>query len=640
MRLTFFQSPLDRSASTHETTWPELCAWLENPPTYPSKDQCPLIKLAVFGNAPSPKGMMRHDANVVAITGVEADYDGEQMPFSEAVERLRKAGITCVVYTSASHLTFKDGKQRGPRWRVLVPLSVEYSPDYRRTFLDYVNEILGGVIARESWALSGSYYCGRVDGVEYEATTIDGKFLDEIVEPKAIPLQSTTPPDVPEWRHVDIDKLPLEDDTKRLIRGGADKGGRSEALMTASNALARARVNPDDILRILSDPTYAISAKALENRRQDAAMAWLAKHTVRKALEAFPPVDVMFATPPVFGTQAKRVSLFASATELIESNEPIDWLITDIIEKPVLGMIFGDPGAGKSFVALDWAASIATGSKWHERKVAKGGVAYIAGEGFAGIKRRLKAWSKHRDVDLKGAGLYVSRRAVNFGDARALGELHGELDAQPERPVLVVVDTLQRMTPGLDQNSVKEAGLFIGACDRLKEKYDCTVLVVHHSGHADKGRAMGSMAFKGSVDWEAAVQRDPKRDGVLSITSTKMKDGDPFKPIWLRFEPVQLSPTPDFEIQSSAVLVAADEPPSFKMTPADELLRDVLDGGTVEEDEAKAKFCEAYDGTKDAARKAWSRALDRASRCGLIAADPDAHTLTAMSWYRTGRTVP
>lgn len=556
---------------------------------------------------------MRHDANVVAITGVEADYDGEQMPFAEAVERLRKAGIKCVVYTSASHLAVKDNKQRGPRWRVLVPLSVEYPPGYRRAFLDYVNEVLGGVIARESWALSSSYYCGRVDGVTYEATTLEGRFLDEVVEPKAIPLSSAPAPDVPEWRHVELDALLIDDETKALIRNGTDKGGRSEAVMTAANALARARVNPDDILRVLSDPAYAISAKALENRRQEAAMAWLAKHTVRKALEAFPPADVVFADPAVFGVPAKRASLFAPAGELVESNERIDWLITDIIEKPVLGMLFGDPGAGKSFVALDWAASIATGSDWQERKVAKGGVAYIAGEGFAGIKRRLKAWAKHRDVELKGAPLFVSRRAVDFGNPLTVGELHGELDALPERPVLIVIDTLARATPGMDENSAKEVGAFIGACDLLRERYNATVLVVHHSGHGDKGRAKGSIAIKGAVDFEASVTRSPHDNSVVVVKSTKMKDGEPFTDIHLRFESVELPPTPDLERQSSAVLVEADKPvKAVALNKADNLLQEIIDGGAATVDEAQTQFMQCYEGSDEAKRSAWRRASAKA----------------------------
>ena len=45
----------------------------------PSKSKLPWIKLARFGNNKTDKGSLRHDANVLAITGIEADYDGGEI---------------------------------------------------------------------------------------------------------------------------------------------------------------------------------------------------------------------------------------------------------------------------------------------------------------------------------------------------------------------------------------------------------------------------------------------------------------------------------------------------------------------------------------------------------------------------------
>lgn len=613
MRLTLFASALDRSASTHDLAWSDIVARIVNPPTYANKSDCPLIKLAVFGNTPSPKGFLRHDLNVVAITGICLDYDSEAVPLQEAAARLRTAGVRCIVYTSASHRPEK------PRWRVFAPLSVEYPPEYRRAFTAYLDGILGGIVARESYTLSQSYYVGRVEGVPYETDVIEGRCVDELTEAVATPIATGPTVAVPEWRHVPLDTLPIDNEARALIRNGAEQGGRSEALMTAANALAKARVAPDDILRVLSDPANGIAAKALEGRQQGAAMEWLAKHTVRKALEAFPPADVVFADPAIFGPPAKRESLFASAGELVESDAPIDWQIRDVLERGVLGMIFGDPGAGKSFVTLGMAASIATGTDWIGRKVTQGAVAYVAGEGFGGIKRRLKAWSKHTGVTLKGVPLYVSRRAVAFSDPMALGELHGELDALSDRPALIVIDTVARATPGMDENSAKEVGAFIGTCDRLREKFNATVLVVHHSGHADKGRAKGSIALKGAVDFEAGVSRSPNDDAVVVLRSTKMKDGGPFADVHMRFEPVQLPPTRDFQPQSSAVLVPAEAPEKPPKAPtlsnADRLLRGIIEDGATEA-EAQRQFFERYEGSVEAKRSAWRRSMQKAMVCG------------------------
>ena len=66
----------------------------------------PWLKLATFGEKRSDKGSLRHDENVIAVSGIEADYDAGQIPFADAVEKLLKAGglgIRAIAYTSPSH---------------------------------------------------------------------------------------------------------------------------------------------------------------------------------------------------------------------------------------------------------------------------------------------------------------------------------------------------------------------------------------------------------------------------------------------------------------------------------------------------------------------------------------------------------
>jgi AAA domain len=60
----------------------------------------------------------------------------------------------------------------------------------------------------------------------------------------------------------------------------------------------------------------------------------------------------------------------------------VDWLIEDYLERDTVTQLFGDPGSGKSFIALDMALSIATGQEWHGHATKSGPVFYIAGEGL------------------------------------------------------------------------------------------------------------------------------------------------------------------------------------------------------------------------------------------------------------------
>lgn len=49
---------------------------------------------------------------------------------------------------------------------------------------------------------------------------------------------------------------------------------------------------------------------------------------------------------------------------------------------------------------------------------------------------------------------------------------------------------------------------FVAVMDDLKARFtSCSVLIVHHSGHAEKQRARGAMALKGALDCEYKVEK-------------------------------------------------------------------------------------------------------------------------------------
>ena len=125
--------------------------------TAKEKERLPWLKLARFGDKRTTQNSLRHDANVLAISGVEADYDGEVMTFGEAYDLLEKQGIASIVYTSPSHT------EDAPRWRVAVPFSEEMPPQRRSHQLGRLNGLFRGIFSGESWTLSQSYYFGSVN---------------------------------------------------------------------------------------------------------------------------------------------------------------------------------------------------------------------------------------------------------------------------------------------------------------------------------------------------------------------------------------------------------------------------------------------------------------------------------------------
>ena len=137
------------------------------------KDDLPWLKLARFGETKSVNGSLRHDANVLEITGIEVDYDLGLVPPTQVVETLEKAGVRGLVYTSPSHT------EDAPRWRVLCPTSVPLPPDRRAHLVGRLNGLLGGILSPESFTLSQAYFYGRVgDNPSHMAELVDGQPID------------------------------------------------------------------------------------------------------------------------------------------------------------------------------------------------------------------------------------------------------------------------------------------------------------------------------------------------------------------------------------------------------------------------------------------------------------------------------
>ncbi|NVN97330.1 AAA family ATPase [Candidatus Nomurabacteria bacterium] len=224
--------------------------------------------------------------------------------------------------------------------------------------------------------------------------------------------------------------------------------------------------------------------------------------------------------------------LFESAADFLLGDMKIEYLVEGIIEKNTTGVLFGESGAGKSFIAVDLGLSVAVGVEIFNNNLAKKGlVLYVAGEGYGGLKRRVKAWllcNGQKIDDLKD--FYLSKEPISFdsegeGVARVIEEgKRLEMDGTPVS--LIIIDTLARHIEG-DENSTKDMSNFVEAADKIKNAFPNSVIViVHHSGLNDKGRSRGSSALKGAMDFEIQTKKGTKKN-TGEISFTKMKDSEP-----------------------------------------------------------------------------------------------------------------
>jgi len=224
------------------------------------------------------------------------------------------------------------------------------------------------------------------------------------------------------------------------------------------------------------------------------------------------------------------------------------WLIKGYLEQDSLAVLFGPPGSGKSFTALALCMAIATGSTWNGQPVEHGVVVYLAGEGHAGLRRRLKAWLQHYNHPAPET-LILSINALPL-DEHNLKKCTTGAQAAADRaglPVrLFVIDTLARHLVG-DENSATDMGAFIRIADSLKAAFPgSAVLIVHHTSKADRDSGRGSSSLKGAADCEIRCMDH-------CLTFTKMKDSTAPEPVMFKLRQVQIGLTSDGEPITSCI---------------------------------------------------------------------------------------
>lgn len=244
--------------------------------------------------------------------------------------------------------------------------------------------------------------------------------------------------------------------------------------------------------------------------------------------------DEIDADLPESAPDAKPFPLICAA-ELTAKPIAIQWLLDGVIERGSLNLLFGEPAAGKSLFALDWAFCVAHGIHWHQRATERAGVVVIAGEGFAGIARRLRALEAK--YGMPGASLlYISKQPADLIDSNNAQWLADSIAEIFPNPGLVVVDTLHRNMTG-DENSSADIGRFVANLDNHIKPLGAAVLVVHHSGHGTNQRSRGSSSIRAAMDAEFSASKDGCN---VVLTCTKAKDFEAFKPQQFTLKPVEL----------------------------------------------------------------------------------------------------
>ena len=479
-------------------------------------------------------------------------------------------GVVVVDADSAEAVQFiEDGNITRTPLRALTSKGKHYyfqvNPDYpihnsvRKNRID-LRGIGGYVVAPGSTHADGTLYQWETEGYMAIDDRHDLPMLtpDDIAAINGFNGQSVEDKPVGDLGF-STDQYPLPHDGSNLAEGQ----GRNNAAASMAGQLLRQNVSLREVKSIL-DQWNQSNNPPLSDAELNTTIASISRtHNSNNPGSAI-LIEPLSVTKPEFA--------FSHVKELVKGVKPINWLIKGFLEMDSLSLMFGEPACGKSFTAIDLACCVATGKDWHGKPVKRQGpVFYIAGEGFNGLSRRLMAWQVSHGYNLRNAPIYISQCAASLtdlGNARLVSASIQEIVEETGGviPSMIVIDTLARNFGPADENATKEMNTFINHIDQLmRARYQCNVLIVHHTGVGSKDRARGNSALKGALDAEYAVV---KSDDEVTITTKKMKDADEPEPVKFLFNPVRLPfVDEEGEPQYSCVLreFAPDEMQSLKI---------------------------------------------------------------------------
>jgi len=193
------------------------------------------------------------------------------------------------------------------------------------------------------------------------------------------------------------------------------------------------------------------------------------------------------------------------AADLDEPDAARRWLIEPVWARAGVGIIGGAPKSYKSWLALDVAVSVASGTPCLDTFPVTepgGALVYMAEDAQPVVKARLAGLCRHRGLDLAALPIGVitapSVRLDLPADQRRLAET-----VRREAPRVLLLDPFVRLHR-INENQAGEVAAILGYLRELQRAHDLAVVVVHHA-RKNGGSTTGGQSLRGSGDFFAWV---------------------------------------------------------------------------------------------------------------------------------------
>ena len=180
------------------------------------------------------------------------------------------------------------------------------------------------------------------------------------------------------------------------------------------------------------------------------------------------------------------------------------WLVEQLWGDSSVGVIGGAPNCSKTWLGLDLALSVATGTACLGKyAVPHAGpvLVYLAEDALAIVRERVLGMARHRGLELDGVDIHV----ITAPTLRLDRDPHRTRlfeTAKRLRPRLLLLDPLVRLH-GIDENHAGEVAGLLAYFRSLQRRLDLSVMLVHHTRKNAAGGVAAGQGLRGSSDIHA-----------------------------------------------------------------------------------------------------------------------------------------
>jgi hypothetical protein len=182
------------------------------------------------------------------------------------------------------------------------------------------------------------------------------------------------------------------------------------------------------------------------------------------------------------------------------------WLIDHLWSAAAVGIIGGAPKSLKTWMALEMAVSVASGSPCLATfSVPEPGpvLLYAAEDSAAALRRRLESLAHHHRLDMPHLDIRVITTPALRLD-RAADQERLDATLALHRPALLILDPLVRLH-AVDENAAGEIAALLGYLRRLQRQSGSAIALVHHARKNVSASGGAGYSLRGSSDLYAWV---------------------------------------------------------------------------------------------------------------------------------------